>query len=234
MWALITGGAKGLGRDITLSLASKGYNVCIHYNKSYFDALETQKKCIQMGVKAEIIQGDFTTDESIDKFMVEYLKKIPDTYILINNVGNYFESNLQDIDKGQWQDVFQTNLNAPFAIIQKLIPDLKKNHGIVINMGVVGLDGLKISKKAPAYFIAKTALMHLTKAFAKELYPFRVKVNMVSLGYLNDSYWQPSERPHFNYTIRSDDVIDVIQFLIKEKNYTITGQNIEIGSFMGL
>jgi 3-oxoacyl-[acyl-carrier protein] reductase len=234
MWALVTGSAKGLGRQIALRLSQEGYNICIHYNKSHQEASNTLKMCLDLGVKAEMIQGDLSSQESIQRFIEVYLKKIPQTNVLIHNVGNYVESSLEKMSCSLWDDIFQTNVNAPFLINKGLIESLKKTQGSIVHMGVAGLNGFKISMKAPAYFIAKTALLQLTKTFAKELFPLGIKVNMLSLGYLEDSKWQPLEKPSFSYTISYDDVISSLLFLLNKDNNSITGQNIEIASSLGL
>ena len=91
-WTLVTGGAKRLGGEISKTLASKGHNLVIHYNKSRDEAQKVVDACRQQGVKAESIQGSFNSREETEQFVKEYLKSFSDTAFLVNNVGNYVKN----------------------------------------------------------------------------------------------------------------------------------------------
>ena len=99
-WTLITGAAKGLGQACALSMASAGYPVVIHYHTSKKEAEETSHLCHKKGVAAEIIQGDFSTQHSTTDFIDRYISRFSDTTFLVNNVGNYLTTPLQ---QQQWR-----------------------------------------------------------------------------------------------------------------------------------
>src|ERR1700733_153737 len=88
-WTLVTGGAKRLGKEICLTLARRGHSVVIHYNTSSTDAFAVQNLCKAYGVKAETVQGDFSTPASTEAFCKAYLERFGDTQNLVNNVGNF-------------------------------------------------------------------------------------------------------------------------------------------------
>jgi NAD(P)-dependent dehydrogenase (short-subunit alcohol dehydrogenase family) len=229
-WTLVTGGAKGLGAEICRKLAQQGFNVVLQYRTSAKEAAEVVQTCKSCGVHADCIQGDFATLESAGDFIGRYMKAFPETCALINNVGNYLIKSALDTPIDQWCLQFQTNLHAPFFLIQALMPSLKAHRGSVVNIGAAGLHELRANTYSTAYMIGKTALWMLTKSIALEAAPFNVRVNMVSPGYLENSIDQPKDlkRLLMQRLASCSEVADVVAFLLQENSGYITGQNIEV------
>jgi NAD(P)-dependent dehydrogenase (short-subunit alcohol dehydrogenase family) len=233
-WTLVTGGAKRLGAEICRSLAKEGHNILVHYNKSHTEALGVVKDCKNFGVEAECIQGDFSTQETTQQFILEVLKK--DIENLVNNVGEYLVQppSLTPIDA--WSNLYQINFLAPVALIQALIPMLKHHQGSVVNIGVSGLEPMRANTTFTAYLSTKSSLLLATKSLAKEFSPFGIRINMVSPGILDNSKDLP-KTPHGIPMGRfgtSQDVARVVAFLFKKENDYITGQNIEVAGGLGL
>lgn len=231
-WTLITGGARNVGSEMAIHLAEEGHNILVHYNTSEASAQQVVKECRERGVKAEMIQGDFSTKKGVELFIHQLLTRFPDIQVLINNVGNYLYRSALYTDVGEWEEMFQSNLFVPIALIQALIPSIKAHEGSIINMGASGLF-LKANFANTAYFAAKASLLILTKTLAKELAPFGVTVNMVSPGVIESSIQKVANVPmgrdaHFR------DLTNVIIFLLKESSRYITGQNIEVAGGIGL
>lgn len=229
-FTLVTGGAKNLGKEICLTLARNQCNVAIHYNTSKDEALEIAKECISLGVKAEAIQGNFSSMENVKEFVKEYLRRFPKTNNLINNVGNYLIKSACDTEVEEMIDLFQVNLYAPFFLIQSLIPLILEEKGSIINIGVAGINQIRSENYSTAYSLTKMNLLMLTKSLAKELSPFGVTVNMVSPGILEgsiDAFENRSYIPMKRFGNFSE-VADVVAFLLKPNNHYITGQNIEV------
>lgn len=224
-WTLVTGGAKGLGAEICRTLASEGYSLIIHYNESQSTAEEVADECRSRGAEAEILQGDFSTNAEIEDFSRRYIQQYPDTKFLINNVGPYLVKSAMETTLEEWQRIFQTNLNPSFILTKALSQSLKKNKGALVNVGVAGLQAFRADSYSSAYSAAKTSLYSLTKSFAKELAPFKVCVNMVSPGYLENSTVLPDHFP-MGRPCSLAEVARVVAFLLKQES--ITGQNIEI------
>lgn len=235
-WSLITGGAKRLGASLCLALAAKGYDIVVHYNKSEQEAQNTVEKCLQMGVKADKIQGDFSTQASTEEFIDRYLQQFSSTSNLINNVGNYVVNPPSKTSVGDWYGLFQTNLHAPWLLTKALVPSIKKNKGTITNIGNAGLNKGIGDIHASAYMITKASLWLLTKSLACELAPDLVRVNMVSPGVLNNSV-EKADFPEllpFKRTGFPEEVARVVTFLIDPKSNYITGQNIEVAGGVGL
>lgn len=235
-WILVTGGAKRLGAAICESLSRAGYNIVVHYRSSKEDAEKVMLTCKANGVNAEILYGDFSTPESTQQFIEAYLKKYSATYGVVNNVGNYPQESALETSALQWNELFQTNLHAPFAIIHALIPSLVDSRGTIINIGISGINAIKAAPKATAYRTTKMSLLFLTKSLARELAPSQVNVNMVSPGQLSISSDLPTDFksiPMMRFGAL-EEVTRVILFLADPKNRYITGQNIEVAGGLGL
>ncbi len=233
-WTLVTGGSKRLGANICLALASQGDSILVHYRNSKQQAEDIASQCRKLGVEAKTIQGDFSSMESTRSFIQNCMKLYPEIKTLINNVGNYLVKPACETTPEEWCELFQTNLNAPFALCQALIPSLKAYRGNIINIGVTGINNIHAEVKRTAYSATKMALLMLTKSLARELASSHVRVNMVSPGYLENAVDLaeavfPMQRPAY-----MDEVSRVILFLLNEENSYITGQNIEVGGGIGL
>lgn len=236
VFVLVTGGAKGLGAEICRHLASQGHNVLIHYKTSEEQALQVAQKCRSFGVKAEVIQGDFSSHLNLHAFIEHLLKFYPEIKCLVNNVGNYLIKKCTETTEAEYRALFQTNFFAAIELIQALLPSITLKKGCIINLGVAGLNAIRGDIYSPFYSMTKECLFTLTKSLAKELAPKSVTVNMVSPGYLENAVDLPLNpenfpmgRPGFFY-----EVARTIGFLMDKESSYVTGQNIEVAGAVRL
>lgn len=235
-WTLVTGAAKGLGSSICLELAKTGHSLTIHYRESRDEAEALMAKCIKHGAKAEIIQGDFSTTDSVNKFLEEYTSRFPNTENLINNVGNYYIGTALNTSIEMWQELFQTNFLSSLQIMQALTPSIMQEKGSIINIGVTGIQSVPADTYSPAYTSSKLSLWMATKSLAKELAGQGVRVNMISPGYLENAVDLPanlSVLPH-GRPVTLEETAKLVAFLLDDANASITGQNIEIAGAIRL
>ena len=113
-WTLVTGGAKRVGAGICAELVKVGHPVVIHYNTSENEAFELMQKLQGSNVAVDIIQGDFSSRESVDEFVERYKSRFLRTKNLINNIGNYTVTNLEESTPDYAYSIFQTNFFTPF------------------------------------------------------------------------------------------------------------------------
>lgn len=232
---LVTGGAKGLGAEICLHLAQNGHDVVIHYRQSEKQAHALAEKCRSYKVNAETIFGDFSSVESVEKFIAAYTQRFSETKGLVNNVGNYLIAPSVDTHIHQWLDLFQTNFFTPIILTQALLPSLRKQKGSIVNIGTVALESNRGFTQSPAYAASKAALLFYTVSLAKELAHDFIRVNMISPGYmenavdLKEAKDLPLKRPAY-----LQEVAQFVVSLFDPKNAYITGQNIEIAGGVGL
>ncbi len=194
-WTLVTGASKGLGAAICTTLATRGTPVIVHYHRNSEAAKEVVEKCRKLGVQSDCIQGDFSSSASVHDFVNRYQTLFGEATALVNNVGEFAKGSATTTPVEGWKELFQLNVFAPVAIIQGLLPGLKRAKGCVVNMGMVGIQHSYADTYCSAYSAAKAALWQLTRSLARELLPSQVKVNMVSPGYLETSVVKPESLP---------------------------------------
>jgi NAD(P)-dependent dehydrogenase (short-subunit alcohol dehydrogenase family) len=232
---LVTGGAKGLGAHISLELASQGHDVVIHYRTSQVAAHLLAQECRSFNVKAETIQGDFTTQESLNQFIARYTGLFSQSKGLVNNVGSYLLASSEKTTSAQWLELFQINFFAPVFLTQALLPSLRASQGSIMNVGQIGLESKRGFVQTMAYATSKAALHSYTVSLAKELATDRIRVNMVSPGYMENAVDLPN--PDLLPMRRAATLQEVgriiASFFSLEMAY-ITGQNLEIAGAFGL
>jgi len=236
-WALVTGGAKRLGRTLALELARAGHDVAIHYRASLSEAEEVVAACKQFGVKACAVQGDLSSPESVEDFLLRYQKVCKETSLLVHNVGNYFIGSLAHTPAEEWQALFQVNFHASVQITQALCASLVKQKGSIVALGCSGLEGCRGAKHAPAYRASKTALLSYMRSLALELAGEGVSVNMVSPGRLLNSVELTPEKIRAIPMRRAGELEEVaraVVFFSDPANHYITGQNLEVAGGLGL
>lgn len=235
-WTLVTGGAKRLGANLCLALAKKGHSIVVHYNHSSDEAQGIVKACRELGVKADLIQGDFSSMDSLLDFVKRYLERFSDTQCLINNVGNYFIGSALNTDVGEWENLFQTNLHAPFVLMKELMPSIIRYQGNIVNVGICRAEHLQANTYTTAFHITKMSLLALTRSLAKEVAFHKVRVNMVSPGYIDIAVDLPKDlnKIPMRRAASCDEISRVVTFLVDPNGEYITGQNIEVAGGVGL
>lgn len=233
-WVLVTGGGKRVGAAICRTLANHKFNLLVHYLSGEKEAASVAADCRSKGVCAEFIKGNFSSIETTEAFIKEVNEKYTDIEHLINNVGNFLPGSASNIPIHEWQSLFQTNFFSPIALIQGFLPNIRKRQGSIINLGTAGVSSMRADPKYAAYTSTKAALFWLTKSLARELAPVQVRVNMVSPGQLDISIDHLSATPLMGRRGSSEEIGEVIAFLLKPENCYITGQNIEVAGGLAL
>ena len=180
--ALITGGAKRLGRASALALADAGADVAITFLKSGADARKTVKVLNKAGVRALAVRCDVTDLKSVAAAVKVVVKKFGGLDILINNAGNYETVKFEDLTVQQWDAIFASNVRGPFVVSQAALKYLRARQGRIVNMGSLG--GLRPWADHAHYCSSKAALHMLTKVMAKALAP-EIAVNCVAPGMID-------------------------------------------------
>jgi glucose 1-dehydrogenase len=179
--AVITGGAIRIGQTITLALAASACNVFIHYNRSATPALETQQAAQAFGVRAEILSADLREATAVQNLIPAATATFGQVDILINNAAIFpEEDNFTNTGPELWDDLFHTNLRAPFLLAQAFAAQLPTDRpGSIVNV----VDA-RVRRPYPDHFVyrlTKGALWQMTEMLAHELAP-HITVNGVALG----------------------------------------------------
>jgi NAD(P)-dependent dehydrogenase (short-subunit alcohol dehydrogenase family) len=180
--ALITGGARRLGKASALALAEAGADVAITFLKSARDAGETVRAVQKVGVRALSIRCDVTDPKNVAIAVKEVVKQLGGLDILINNAGAYETVGFEDLTVRQWDAIFATNVRGPFLVSRAVLKYLRARQGRIINLGSLG--GLRSWASHAHYCSSKAALHMLTKVMAKALAP-EITVNCVAPGMID-------------------------------------------------
>jgi len=177
--ALVTGGAKRIGRAIALTLAAAGADVTITYRTSADEAVETVDAIEQLGRRAFAIQCNVRSESSIRVAVTAAVARHKRLDILVNNAGIYEAASLDQLTVAQWDAIFETNTRGPFLAAREALPHLRTTKGRIINIGSLG--GVRPWATHAHYCASKAALHMLTQAMAKAFAP-EVAVNCVAPG----------------------------------------------------
>jgi NAD(P)-dependent dehydrogenase (short-subunit alcohol dehydrogenase family) len=225
--ALVTGSAKNLGRAIALNLSQQGAKLAIHYNSSEQEAKKTlnEMKKYSAGI---LVQADLTKPKDVISMFDSISKKLGEIDILINLVGNFIYQPISNTSFEKFRDVIESNLYSTFLCCKAALPSMKKKKwGRIINFGCVAADNLTIREKTTPYYMAKSAVLMLTKVLACEYAASNITINSISPGILSTSIVK-AETPTGRYA-EFTDIINAINFLLKEESNYINGVNLEIG-----
>lgn len=180
--ALVTGGAKRLGRASALALAEAGANVAITFFNSKLEGLRTAKDLERTGVRSAAIRCDVSDPKSVRAAVKEAAQRFGGVDILVNNAGAYETVDFEALTIQQWDSVFAVNVRGPFLLAQQALPYLRRRNGRIVNLGSLG--GLRAWPTHAHYCSSKAALHMLTKAMAKALAP-KISVNCVAPGMID-------------------------------------------------
>ena len=189
--ALITGCAKGIGREIALELARDGYNIIGTYNTSINEINNLKRRIEAIGVKFNTYKLNLLNEEEINNFCSVIKREYQKIDVLVNNAALSLDNNFLDKTSEEFIDILQVNLISPFLLIQKL-------HSIMDNSVIINIsstDGINTySKLSMDYSASKAGLINLTKSLSLELENVKVYaicpnwVNTESIREMNQDY----------------------------------------------
>lgn len=177
--ALITGGARRLGRAMALCLAARGYDLVIHYNSAEADARLLQTQAAEFGATVHLIQGDLGDRGLMESLIAQALIKCPELNLLINNASVFFPKTLEETDIETLDLFFDMHLKAPLVLSR----DFARlcGRGNIVNL----VDSLTLKQPTGylPYILSKKSLVDLTELSAKALGP-AIRVNAIGPGYI--------------------------------------------------
>lgn len=231
---LITGAARGIGKEIAISFAEAGYNVLVNYNNSEKMADIVYSKLVEQGYNVRKYKADVSNREEVNK-MIEYcLCEFGSIDVLVNNAGITKTCLFTEITEKGWDRQIDVNLKGVFNVTQEALRRFMINQkdGAVINIS--SIDGISGAACEVAYSAAKAAVIGMTKALAKELAMSNITVNVIAPGaistdMLHDNYSEEdleivkSEIPMGRFGLPKE-IAELALFLASDKARYITGQ----------
>jgi 3-oxoacyl-[acyl-carrier protein] reductase len=234
-YALVTGGSRGIGRAVCISLAAKAYHVLINYLSNEQEALATLETIRQAGGKADLLPFDVSDHLASEKAIKKWQEENNDSYIrvLVNNAGIRRDNLMVWMEHDEWQSVINTNLNAFYYVTRLLLQDMIVNKaGRIIN--VVSLSGEDGMPGQTNYSAAKAGIIGATKALAKEVGRKKVTVNAVAPGFIRTDMTKDLDEKQHKALIpvgrfgEPEEVASVVAFLASDEASYITGEVISV------
>jgi len=178
--ALVTGGARRLGRELALALARAGADVVVNYFRSAADAEATVQDIVALGRRAIAVQGDVSRAADVTALIQRTAEVFGRLDILVNNASTFEQAPLLAVDEAAWDRVLAVNLKGPFLLSQAAVPLLRRDGGGVI-INLADLSALQPWPSFPHHSVSKAGLVHLTRVLARALAP-DIRANCIAPG----------------------------------------------------
>ncbi len=239
---LVTGGSRGIGRSIALTLAKAGANVAITYASSADAAAEVVKEIENEGVKGTSYQADAVQYDRAEEVISDIVEQWGSLDVLVNNAGITKDNLILRMDEQAWDDVITTNLKSIFNYSKAVAkPMMRARGGSVINISsVVGLSG---NAGQSNYAASKAGIIGFTKSYAKELASRNIRANVVAPGYiltemtknLSEKVLEAiKEETPLGRAGDPEEVSNVVAFLASDISSYITGEVIRVDGGMAM
>jgi enoyl-[acyl-carrier protein] reductase III len=240
--ALVTGGSRGIGRAVTLRLASAGADVIINFFRKREAAERTADEARGLGVRAHIIKANLAEPEKIDRMFAEINEKFGKLDILVNNAASGVARSALELDCDGWDWTMNINARAALLCAQRAAA-LMKNGGAIVNISSLG--SRLVMPIYTAVGVSKAALEAITRYLAIELAPRGIRVNAVSAAAVETEALKlytadPSlPRPLVTTTpagrmVQPEDMAGVVAFLCDDAACMIRGQVIIVDGGVSL
>ncbi len=177
--ALVTGGARRLGRAIALALGRAGMRVAIHYHASASAAEEVLAELRAAGAAGVAIPGDLNRTADCERVVDEALAQWGGLDLLVNNAGVWGPTPIGSVTEERWDELLNTNLRSMFFVAQRAAAALRASRGSIVNIADVG--ARRPWRNYTPYLVSKGGVVTLTRALAKDLAP-EVRVNAIAPG----------------------------------------------------
>lgn len=238
--AFITGATRGIGKQIAITLAKNGYDICLNYRKENDDLNNAKNEIESNNVKCLTVQGDVSNFDDCKRMIDEIMADFGKIDVLVNNAGINKDALIMRMSKEDFESVIDVNLVGTFNITKNVVPHMMKaRSGKIINISsVVGVAG---NAGQTNYAASKAGIIGFTKSLAKEIGSRNIQVNAVAPGFietqmtdvLNDTVKEEISKSIPLKRMGSvDDVAGVVKFLASEDSSYITGQVINVDGGM--
>ncbi len=233
--ALITGGSRGIGRAISIKMASMGYYVLVNFKSNVQEAETTLLQIREKGGDGELLKFDVAERSQIKQTLGDWIiaNSEKTVEILVNNAGVKDDSLMLWMKDEQWDNVIKTSLDG-FFFVTRLVLDgmLLKRYGRIIN--VVSLSGLKGLPGQTNYSAAKAGVIGATKALAQEVGRSGITVNAVAPGFIKTDMTEGLDEKELKRIIpvnrfgSADEVAHAVAFLASGEAGYITGHVLSV------
>ncbi len=239
---IVTGGSRGIGKAIALTLAKLGANVAVTYSRSADAAIEVVKEIEKSGSKGLALQADAASFEKAEDVITKVVEEWGSLDVLVNNAGITKDNLILRMNEEQWDAVIDTNLKSVFNYSKAAAkPMMRARGGSIINIGsVVGISG---NAGQSNYSASKAGLIGFTKSYAKELASRNIRANVVAPGYIMTEMTEKldekvlesiKQETPLGRAGNPEEVSNVVAFLASDLSSYITGEVLRVDGGMAM
>lgn len=238
--ALITGGARGIGKQIALKYAINGYNIVLNYVSDSTDIKALEEEFLSFGIEILLVKADVSNYLECEQMVKKAIDKFGKIDVLVNNAGITKDGLIAMMKEDAFDKVIDINLKGTFNVVRNVVPFMmKKRNGSIVNISsVVGVCG---NAGQSNYSASKAGIIGFTKSLAKELAARNIRVNAVAPGFIDTdmtSVLKDQVKDSINAQIplkrmgEAKEVANVVYFLSSDESSYITGQVINVDGGM--
>ncbi|MCG8462444.1 MAG: glucose 1-dehydrogenase [Holophagales bacterium] len=236
--AIVTGGARDIGRAIAVKLAASGASVAINYFNSEENGQKVLDEITDAGGSAIAVRGDMVRAADCERLVAETREAFGDSiHILVNNVGGLgARKTLGEMDQDFFEGILRLNLTSTFLAMKAAVPHMPAGGSVVNLASQAGRDGG--GPGASAYAASKGAVMSFTRGMAKELGPSNIRVNCLCPGMIATSFHDTFTADAVRTKVAAGtplrregeaaEVADLVAFLASDASSFITGASLDI------
>ena len=239
--ALITGGARGIGRAIALSLADEGWKIAVCYRTSQTDGEKTLAEIRKRGSHGLAIRCDVSKPKPAEGLAKQVEREWGRIDAVLNCAGPYHRINLLEETVEGWHAMFDNNLHPVFYLSRAVAPGMKaRKWGRIISFSMANADRQVAQPQLTAHYIAKVGVLVLTRSLARLLAPYGITVNAISPGFINSGSAPEAELEAMakkipaGYIGSTQDVVSIVRFLLSDEACYINGANVHLSGGWGI
>jgi 3-oxoacyl-[acyl-carrier protein] reductase len=239
--ALVTGGARGIGRAIAIDLAARGYDIGICYRSSRADAESLGDEVKKRGRRWLAVRADVSDPSSVDALFDAMKKDLDLPDVLVHAAGPYHRVDVLSETPEGWREMLANNLDSFFYCARRAAPAMiARKRGRILAFSMANADKAMANPGVTAHYVAKVGVLVLVRTLAKALAPHGVTVNAISPGFIASGSAPEAELQKMvknipaGYVGELDDAVAAARYLLSDEARYVTGSNLVLGGGWGI